>query len=232
MPEAPPTAAAVAALAPGGTLRAAINLSNFLLVTGTTAAGAPDGVSPDMARELARRLGADIELTSVPVAGRAGRRRRDRRLGRRQHRRRAAAGRAHRVHRGVLRDRGHLPRAAGLADQTLADVDRPGRADRLLRTRRLRPVARAEPAACRARARGRARCVVRPLRHGRTGRAGRACGRGSRPIGRGCPAPGVLDGRFTAVQQAIGTPRDRDPAGSRTWRRSWPTRRQAGWWRR
>jgi polar amino acid transport system substrate-binding protein len=58
----PPSPAAVAALAPTGVLRAAINLSNFLLVKGRESDGTPAGVSPDMARELARRLGVDIEL--------------------------------------------------------------------------------------------------------------------------------------------------------------------------
>ena len=43
-------------------LRAAINTSNFLLVTGRDDDGAPTGVSPDMARELARRLGVDVVL--------------------------------------------------------------------------------------------------------------------------------------------------------------------------
>lgn len=66
---APPSAAAIAALAPTGTLRAAINLSNFLLVTGRTAEGDPDGVSPDMARELARRLGVGIELLRYKSPG-------------------------------------------------------------------------------------------------------------------------------------------------------------------
>ncbi|MGF1595897.1 MAG: transporter substrate-binding domain-containing protein [Acidimicrobiales bacterium] len=58
----PPSPEAVAALAPTGTLRAAINLSNFLLVTGRGADGNPEGVSPDMARELAAHLGVPIEL--------------------------------------------------------------------------------------------------------------------------------------------------------------------------
>ena len=40
-------------LAPTGVLRAAINMSNFLLVTGKTDTGDPDGVSPDMARAIA-----------------------------------------------------------------------------------------------------------------------------------------------------------------------------------
>ncbi len=55
-----------AQLAPHGVLRAAINMGNFLLVTGRTPEGEPDGVSPDMAREIARRLG--VPVTFVPYA--------------------------------------------------------------------------------------------------------------------------------------------------------------------
>lgn len=56
----------VSELAPTGVLRAGINLSNFLLVTGTGAAGDPEGVSPDMAREVASRLGVPVKY--VPFA--------------------------------------------------------------------------------------------------------------------------------------------------------------------
>lgn len=52
-----PSAAAIAALAPTGTLRAAINLSNFLLVTGRDVDDNPTGVSPAMAGALAAKLG-------------------------------------------------------------------------------------------------------------------------------------------------------------------------------
>jgi polar amino acid transport system substrate-binding protein len=51
----------VSELAPTGVLRAAINMGNGLLVTGRTAAGDPEGVAPDMAAEIGRRL-------NVPVA--------------------------------------------------------------------------------------------------------------------------------------------------------------------
>ncbi|MGO9703294.1 MAG: transporter substrate-binding domain-containing protein [Xanthobacteraceae bacterium] len=51
----------VAELAGTGALRAGINMSNGLLVTGTTPAGNPEGVAPDMAAEIANRL-------NVPVA--------------------------------------------------------------------------------------------------------------------------------------------------------------------
>jgi polar amino acid transport system substrate-binding protein len=64
-----PSPAAIAALAPTGVLRAAINLSNFLLVTGRAADGSPEGVSPDMARELARRLGVDVTLVRYKSPG-------------------------------------------------------------------------------------------------------------------------------------------------------------------
>jgi polar amino acid transport system substrate-binding protein len=47
-------------LAPTGVLRAAINMSNFLLVTGKSASGDPQGVAPDMAAEIARRLGVPV----------------------------------------------------------------------------------------------------------------------------------------------------------------------------
>jgi polar amino acid transport system substrate-binding protein len=47
-------------LAPTGVLRAAINMSNFLLVTGKTASSDPQGVAPDMAAEIARRLGVPV----------------------------------------------------------------------------------------------------------------------------------------------------------------------------
>lgn len=56
----------VAQLAPRGVLRAGINLSNFLLVTGRDAFGSPEGVSPDMVRALAARLGVPLRL--VPYA--------------------------------------------------------------------------------------------------------------------------------------------------------------------
>jgi polar amino acid transport system substrate-binding protein len=47
-------------LAPTGVLRAAINMGNFLLVTGRTRSGDPEGVAPDMAREIASRLGVPV----------------------------------------------------------------------------------------------------------------------------------------------------------------------------
>lgn len=51
----------VAELAPTGVLRAGINMSNFLLVTGKTPSGDPQGVAPDMAAEIARQLGVPVK---------------------------------------------------------------------------------------------------------------------------------------------------------------------------
>mgnify|MGYP001186676697 FL=1 len=56
-------------LAPTGVLRAAINMGNFLLVTGKNSDGEPDGVSPDMARELARRIGVECKLVPFATPG-------------------------------------------------------------------------------------------------------------------------------------------------------------------
>jgi polar amino acid transport system substrate-binding protein len=56
----------VSVLAPTGVLRAAINMGNFLLVTGRTPSGDPEGVAPDLAREIAMRLGVPVRY--VPYA--------------------------------------------------------------------------------------------------------------------------------------------------------------------
>jgi polar amino acid transport system substrate-binding protein len=57
---------AIAELAPHGVLRAGINMGNFLLVTGKSPSGDPAGVAPDMAREIAERLGVPVKY--VPFA--------------------------------------------------------------------------------------------------------------------------------------------------------------------
>lgn len=57
------------ALAPRGELRAAINLSNFLLVTARDAWGGPVGVAPDLAAHLAARLGVPLRLVPYPRPG-------------------------------------------------------------------------------------------------------------------------------------------------------------------
>ncbi|WP_206932672.1 transporter substrate-binding domain-containing protein [Roseococcus thiosulfatophilus] len=59
----------LAQLAPGGVLRAGINMSNFLLVTGRGPNGEPDGVSPGMARAIADRLGVPVQYVPFPRPG-------------------------------------------------------------------------------------------------------------------------------------------------------------------
>ena len=58
-----------AELAPTGVLRAGINLSNFLLVTGRTDAGDPVGVAPDMAAAIGESLGVPIKLVPFKSPG-------------------------------------------------------------------------------------------------------------------------------------------------------------------
>ena len=59
-------------LAPTGVLRAGINLSNFLLVTGRSASGDPEGVSPDMARAIAAELGVPVKYVPFKSPGELG----------------------------------------------------------------------------------------------------------------------------------------------------------------
>lgn len=56
-------------LAPTGTLRAGINTANFLLVTGRRDDGAPQGVAPDMANAVAERLGVQIAYVPYETPG-------------------------------------------------------------------------------------------------------------------------------------------------------------------
>lgn len=58
-----------AELAPTGVLRAGINLSNFLLVTGRTASDEPVGVAPDLAREIAQSLGVPVKYVAFKTPG-------------------------------------------------------------------------------------------------------------------------------------------------------------------
>ena len=70
MADIPP--AARADLAPTGKLRAAINYGNFILATKDRATGESRGVAIDLAHEIARGLGAPVEIVaydSVAVMG-------------------------------------------------------------------------------------------------------------------------------------------------------------------
>ncbi len=62
-------AAARADLAPSGTLRVGLNYGNFLLVGKDGPDGEPRGIAPDLARELARRAGVPVSFSRYDAAG-------------------------------------------------------------------------------------------------------------------------------------------------------------------
>ncbi len=59
-------------LAPTGTLRVGINHGNFLLVAPGSSGREPRGVAPDIARELGRRAGVPVEFVRFETAGALG----------------------------------------------------------------------------------------------------------------------------------------------------------------
>jgi polar amino acid transport system substrate-binding protein len=64
-----PSPDVVRALAPSGTLRAAINFGNPILANKDAKTGEPFGVSIDIARELGKRLNVPVELVTFTSAG-------------------------------------------------------------------------------------------------------------------------------------------------------------------
>ena len=207
-----PSPAAVAALAPEGRLRAAINLSNFLLVTGKGDDGNPEGVSPDMAKALGDKLGVPVELIKYRTPGEV-----------------ADDGATGRWDIGNI---GAEPQRAEFINFTAAyceieatylvrgdsditsieQVDQPGR------------TVVAPPRA--AYGLWLERNLEHATLHQSEGLGGAydlwveggydALG-GLRPgllsDAEKTPGSRILDGRFSTVQQAMGTPKDRDPAG-------------------
>lgn len=67
MPEMTP--AARSELAPTGKLRVGINLGNFLLTATDPATGEYRGIAVDLGRELGRRLGVPVEIIGYPSPG-------------------------------------------------------------------------------------------------------------------------------------------------------------------
>ncbi len=207
-----PSAAAVAALAPTGVLRAAINLSNFLLVTGKGADGNPEGVSPDMAKTLAARLGVGIELlrykTPGEIADDGGSGKWDiANIGAEPQRAKEIAFTA-----AYCEIESTYLVPAGSDITTVDQVDQPGR--------RIASAARAAYDLW----------LENNLQHAELVHGSGLDGSFDVFVEQQCDAlaglrprlltdaeqlPGsrVLDGRFTAVQQAMGTPRGRDDAG-------------------
>ncbi|MBI2959960.1 MAG: ABC transporter substrate-binding protein [Betaproteobacteria bacterium] len=65
-----PTPPAVrSGLAPSGRLRVGLNFSNFLLVGKDAASGSPRGIAVDLARELGRRAGVPVDFVAYASGG-------------------------------------------------------------------------------------------------------------------------------------------------------------------
>jgi polar amino acid transport system substrate-binding protein len=56
-------------MAPTGTLRVALNMINFLLISGKNSEGVPVGVAPDLARTIAERIGVPLQLIQYGSPG-------------------------------------------------------------------------------------------------------------------------------------------------------------------
>jgi polar amino acid transport system substrate-binding protein len=196
-------------ITPHGVLRAGINLSNFLLVTGRDEFGSPTGVAPDMARALADRLGLPLRLVPYAspglLADAAGRDEWDIGLiGAEPQRAETIAFTAAYVE---IEATYLVP--AGSAIAGIADVDRPGR--RIASTARAaydlwleRNIAQATL----MRAEGLDGAFRLFVDEGLDALAGLR----PRLLQDVAKLPGarVLDGQFSAVQQAIGTQRGKD----------------------
>ncbi len=208
-----PSPAAITALAPTGKLRAAINLSNYLLVSHTTENGTPVGVSPDMAIALADQLGVDVELLTYAnpgdVADAATKGSWD--IGN------IGAEPARAVHIAFSPAYAEIECTyllpPGSAKASFGDFDQPGV--------RISVKARAAYALWLERNLQHAELVLSPsldesfdafVERGLDALAG------LRPklVADAAKLPGaiVLPGGFSSVQQAVGTPNDRDPAGA------------------
>ena len=199
---APPEA--VKELAPTGKLRAAINYGNGVLAQ-KGADGEPRGVSADLARELAKRLGVPLEFVTFDgrrqgVRGREGEQ--DRRPVRRD---RAGARRRGRVHAALCADRRRVSGGEGFAAARARRSRQARHAHRGRREFGLRPLPHAHAEECDAAAhRGRLlqehRAVPRreARRRGRRAPAARrVCERACRRArdGEGLPADPPGDGR-------------------------------------
>ena len=199
-------------LAPTGTLRVGINLSNFLLTRTDPGTGEHGGVAVDLGRELARRLGVSAQIIAYESPGKL-----------------ADAAKTGVWDVGFL---GAEPQRANEIDFTAAYVEieatyliPPGSA--------IRTIADVDREGVRIAISGKSAYdlyLPRNLKHAQLVRETGAdnvfkrfvedkldaiAGLKPRLITdqQNLPGSRILDGRFTAVQQAIGTPKGR-PAGS------------------
>jgi polar amino acid transport system substrate-binding protein len=207
MAQVPP--AARSDLAPTGTLRAGINYGNAILATRDPATGESRGVAIDLARELARRLGVTVELVAYQSV--------------------AAMVDAARTGAWDIAFCGADPARAGEISFTapyleldstylvpagsplraIDDVDREGV--------RVAAPARAAYELFLGRSLKRARLVRTPSAEAAvellaSGQVEALAGLRQALVGTAARIPGsrLLDGRFFAVQQAVGTPSGRD----------------------
>ena len=205
--------AVLAELAPTGVLRAGINLSNFLLVSGKSATGEPEGVAPDMARAIADRLGVPVAYVTFPrpgeLADAASKNIWDIGLIAAEPARAEAIAFSARLRR----DRGDLPRTPGLKDHQHRRGRPPGHQDRDRSPGRLRPLAQPPPRARRADPRRQPRRLLRSVRSENLDALAGLRPRLLQDIEK-LPGARILDGKFTAVQQAVGTAKAND-AGAR-----------------
>jgi polar amino acid transport system substrate-binding protein len=204
--------AARAALAPTGVLRAGINLSNILLVTDTGPDGEPIGVSPSLAAALAGAIGAGLELITYPSPGDL-----------------ADAAKAEEWDIGNIgADPARAEFIAFSAPYSQIDATYLVRGDSPLRT-----VADVDQVGVTVISKARAAYTLwldRNLQHAEVIHTSSADESFQRFVDEGIDALGglvprlladlealpgsrLIDGRFTAVQQAVGTPRTRDAAG-------------------
>lgn len=198
-----------AEMAPTGTLRAGINMANFLLVTGRRDDGAPQGVAPDMANAVAERLGvavayvpyetpgqlADDAMNGVWDIGLIG----------------AEPARAEHIafSAAYMEIEATYLVPAGSPLQAIADVDRPGiriavaarSAYDLYLTRNIQHAELVRVAGLNASY----DLFVNDQMDALAGLRPRLLSDVEK-----LPGARLLDGKFTAVQQAIGTPRDRE----------------------
>lgn len=210
---APVTSALRAALAPTGVLRAGVNHSNMLLVNAGSPPGAPAGVACDLATELAARLGVPVVFVSYPSPGAMADG--------------ASAGAWDVAFLGAEPTRAHeIDFTSAYAEIEATYLVPPGSP--------IRELADVDHAGIRISVSNRSAYELylsRTIRHATLVKAdgidasydafaqgGLDALAGLRPrLARDVerlPGARVLDGRFTAIQQAIGTPKGRGPAGA------------------
>ena len=207
------TSVARSELAPTGTLRVALNMSNFLLTATDPATGEPCGLAADLGRELGQRLGVPVTLLPYANPGELADA--------------ASSGVWDIGFIGAEPQRAHaidftaayveieatylVPPGSPL--QTIADVDRPGiRIAAPARSAYELYLSRSLQHAQLVREQGAENTFKRFVEDHLDALAG------LRPRlvtdQEALPGSRLLDGRFTAVQQAAGTPKGR-PEGAR-----------------